>query len=77
MPVYSRLAAILAARESSMRRPRPIQPLPDLFAQDVPSVAVPVATAMTEQATLMALVSLLLTETARPSQAEARHEDHL
>ncbi len=57
-----------------MRHTRPIQRQPDLFATDDP----PRASAVTDQPMLMALVSMLLTETvADPRATEGNREDHI
>jgi hypothetical protein len=58
-----------------MRRRRPIQRQPDLFATDDPPEASAVAA---DQPMLTALVSLLLSETvALPTAKEGNREDHL
>ena len=61
-----------------MPDPRPIQFQPDLFAHDAPLVVLPQTKAMTDQPTLMALLSILLAETmTRPIPTEDDHEDHV
>lgn len=57
-----------------MRRRRPIQRQPDLFATDDPPGAPAV---VADRPMLTALVSLLLSETARPEAMEGNREDHL
>lgn len=58
-----------------MRRRRPVQRQPDLFATDEPPGA---AVVVADRPTLTALVSLLLSETvARPEAKEGNREDHL